>query len=255
MKFTCSYLASRASTTFTMLRLAGVAGAAFFLATASTAPAADLTQDATVRAAGTYTYYAGSPYTTTPFTTMFYPTFDRDNKLTGTAAPVSFATGYLTDGDQATAVRGWGGDSGGSPVTFDIVFDLGAVYTVSSVVVSAQDGGGARWDYTASQKVYTSLTAPVADAGLSLFGTADTDQSSVRDKSFTLNVTGAETQARYVIVRLTVGYQNAGSYGGYLKEVQINGGPAGAIPEASTSALIGGTAAALVALGVRRFRR
>lgn len=240
----------------------------------------NLTQDATVRQAGTYTYYArgnAAGDTITPFEKMFYPggelhtysgfTGGRDGTLTdngSNGAPISFSVGELTDNSNASEVRGWVDVEQVSASThstsphggqFDIVFDLGANYVISSVVVTYTDAAGWRFRKTVAntQQVFTSTGNPslVGDAGLTLFGTATAVGGATLGQ---LTFSGTSVSAQYVIFRPEMDLAtNIGgnSYGGYIYEVAINGY---AIPEPSSAAALAG----VVALGgvvLRRQRR
>ncbi len=239
----------------------------------------NLTQDATVRLAGTYTYYArgnAAGETITPFTTMFYPggelhtyagatTLGRDGTRTdnGTnGAPISFGSGELTDNSTASEVRGWinieqvssGSHSANHGGVFDIVFDLGANYVITSVDVTYTDAAGWRFSETVNgQRVFTSTANPssTGDDGLSLFATG----TASKDASLgTLTFSGTSVSAQYVIFRpeMTLAANVGGnSYGGYIYEVAINGYT---IPEPSSAVALAG----LVVLGgclTRRSRR
>lgn len=240
----------------------------------------NLTQDATVRQAGTYTYYArgnAAGVTITPFEKMFYPggvlhtyagadTLGRDGVLTdngSNGAPISFGSGELTDNSTASDVRGWidveqvtSGTHSGNPHggSFDIVFDLGANYVITSVVVTYTDASGWRFSSTVGgQRVFTSTANPsgTGDAGLSLFGTGTASSGATLG---TLAFSGPSVSAQYVIFRPEMNLSpNVGgnSYGGYIYEVAINGY---AIPEPSSSAVLFG-AFSMGAVLLRRRRR
>lgn len=263
------------------VRRAFVAAASFAAITAFASTPINLTQDADVRAAATYTYYArgnAAGETITPFTTMFYPggalhtyvsgtTLGRDGTLTddGTnGAPISFGSGELTDNSNASEVRGWidieqvsYGTHSSSPHggVFDIVFDLGANYVITSVVVTYADAAGWRFSRTVDgQKVFTSASNPtlVGDAGLSLFDTATVAATTALDvMSFT---TDSSISAQYVIFRPEMQLATSvggNSYGGYIYEIAIYGH---AIPEPSSSAALFGAFSVAVVL-LRRRRR
>lgn len=236
----------------------------------------NLIENASVRSSGTYTYYArgdANAATITPFTTMFYPgglnhsgnaTINRDNSLddgASTPGAISIGSGYLTNLTAAQSVGGWvnaenliSGTAGGSHEgSVDIVFDLGAVYTITSVVVTYTDSSGYRWSTTLNaQSVYTSVNAPTSDAGLALFGNGTAVSGSVDG---TMSITGTAIDARYVIFRpvMTIGANpNSGISGGLIDEVAIYG--YSAVPEPSSAAIAAG-AAALGCCLARRSRR
>lgn len=218
----------------------------------------NLTQDSSVRSAGSYTYYArgnASGVTVSPFTTAFYPgaslhasTGGTDGSLVDTGsngAAVSLGTGYLSDNSTATSVSGWvdveqvtsGSASSTHSGSFDTLFDLGSTYMITSVVVTYTDASGKRWTTTAnSQLVFTSLTAPTSDSGLTSFASA-TATSSATNGSMTFD--GTDIEARFVDLRfdMTLGPNaSSGSVGGIISEVAIYGY---AVPEPSTYALVG----------------
>ncbi len=266
---------------FVSLRSALAASAALAASSVFAQTSINLTQDATVRQAGTYTYYArgnAAGETITPFTTMFYPggelhtyagatTLGLDGTLVdngSNGAPISFGVGELTDNSNASEVRGWinveqvsAGTHSASPHggQFDIVFDLGANYVITSVVVTYTDAAGWRFRKTVAntQQVFTSTGNPslVGDAGLTLFDTATAVGGATLGQ---LTFSGTSVGAQYVIFRPEMDLAtNIGgnSYGGYIYEVAINGY---AIPEPSSAAALAG----VVALGgvvLRRQRR
>jgi hypothetical protein len=267
---------------FAPVRAALAAGAVLAASSAFTQTSINLTQDATVRQTATYTYYArgdAAGSTITPFTTMFYPggalhTFSPSGATIGldgsradngtNGAPIAFAAGELTDNSNASEVRGWlnveqvsYGTHSTNPHggVFDIVFDLGSAYVITSVVVTYADAAGWRFSRTQNgQQVFTSMDAPssVGDAGLSLFGTATVSATTALDTmSFSAS---AMTNAQYVVFRPEMQLSpNLGgnSYGGYIYELSIHGY---AIPEPASAAVLAG----VVALGgvmLRRNRR
>jgi hypothetical protein len=232
--------------------------AALFLAALNlpvVAETTNLTQVPAIKAAGTYTYYARGDSNGTPltnkFTTAFYPgpprggdTLDRDNgRIDGspTSMPgtIPFAYGDLTDNDNASGVSGWinieDAHGSGSVInhagTFDILFDLGAVYPISSVEVIYADSMGRRWVTTGTygdQEVSTAVSLKGAVA-------TDTDFTRFKFLRFiqgsnpgtVIFENGAPRLARYVNLRLsvTLNPDTGGSIGGYLREIRINGEP------------------------------
>jgi len=256
-----------------------VIGCGFVLALAAGSVRAqtsiDLTQDSIVRAAGSYTYYArgnGNAVAVTPFTTMFYPggslhsnkTNNYDSGLVDTGsngAAISFASGSLTNGSNTQLVNGWvnieqlvSGTANSAHVgSFDIVLNLGAAYTITSVVVTYTDQGTARWSTAANaQSIFTSVTAPATDAGLTAFGTG-TASGNVSNASMT--VTGTAIDAQYVVFRPNVTLDanpSSGSNGGMISEITIYG--YSAIPEPSAWVAIAGGAGLMAAVGSRRRR-
>ncbi|EIP98700.1 hypothetical protein OpiT1DRAFT_03165 [Opitutaceae bacterium TAV1] len=222
---------------------------------AATTPT-NLTQDTTVRENATYTYYARGNATGAAidyFTTMFFPgapshsaSGGKDNGLDDsvtTPAPISFTTGYLTDAKTNTSVSGWVNIEESTGVvtnegTFNIVFDLGNTYMITSVIVTYTDTGGQRWSKTVdAQKVYTSLTAPSSEnIPADLFGTATATQDA---NNGSLSFTGTEIIARYVTLELAMligANPNSGSAGGIISEITIMG--YSVVPEPSTTALL-----------------
>lgn len=229
--------------------------AALSAASALVAQDVDLTQYAPIKQSpnATYAYYArgdASGAAITPYTVKFYPgnphggntTTDRDGALADTgssAAPVPFASGDLTDGSTSTAVSGWidvedahgAGAADPHPGTFDILFDLGAAYAVSSVELVYTDAGGRRWvtggTYSA-QQVSTALSfqggAPT-DADFTPLA-SQTFASGATSATATFSA-GAPRPARYINLRLhaTLSPGATGSVGGYLNEVRIFGSP------------------------------
>lgn len=272
---------SSSTPAFASVRGTLAAGAVLIASSALAQTPVNLTQDATVRSTATYTYYArgnAAGETITPFTTMFYPggalhtyasgtTLGRDGTLTddgANGAPISFLTGELTDNSNASEVRGWidieqvtYGTHSTSPHggSFDIVFDLGANYIITSVTVTYADAAGWRFSRTVDgQRVFTSTSNPslAGDAGLSLFDTATVSATTALD---TLSFSASTlTDARYVILRPEMQLATSvggNSYGGYLYEVEIHGY---AIPEPSSAATLAG-AIALGGVMLRRKRR
>ncbi len=218
----------------------------------------NLTQDVTVRSAGAYTYYArgdASGVAVAPFTTAFYPgaslhasSGGTDGSLIDTGAngaSVSLSTGYLSDNSASTSVWGWidveqvtsGSASTTHNGSFDILFDLGSTYVITSVVVTYTDASGKRWTSTANtQLAFTSLTAPTSDSGLTSFASATTVGSATNGL---MTFDGADVEARYVDLRLDMSIgpnPTSGSVGGIVSEVAIYGY---AVPEPSTYALLG----------------
>jgi|GEM_PF-2216932 len=256
-----------------VLRLCGVAlFASFHSLSAQTS--SNLIEDATVRSTGTYTYYArgdANAASITPFTTMFYPgglnhsgnaTLYRDNGLddsVDTPAPVGIGSGFLTNLGAAQSVGGWvnvedlvSGSAGSSHAgSVDIVFDLGSLFTITSVVITYTDSSGYRWNTVAdAQSVFTSVTAPTSDAGLELFGNG-TAVGSVADVEMTIS--GTAIDARYVVFRpvMTIGANpNSGIASGLIDEVAVYG--YAAIPEPSSAALMLGGAGLVICLARRR---
>lgn len=198
-----------------------IAGFLASLAAASGQTIINLTQDATVRANGSYIYYQNSG-AATPFTTVLTPraTFNGGEASTESSQN-SFATGHLTDNLDNVRINGWGGSSSGT--TFDIVFDLGGVYTITEVILTYTDASGARWSTTENaQKLYLSTTAPTASTLLS--SPFNTGTFLINGTRSNLSFSGAATEARYVILDLSSGNASGGSsFGGMLVEVKING--------------------------------
>lgn len=234
----------------------------------------DLTQNPTVRAAGSYTYYArgdANAVAVTPFTKMFYPggtlhsnvTNNYDSGLVDTGsngAPISFTSGSLTNGNNTQKVNGWvnieqlvSGPANSAHVgSFDIVLNLGAVYTITSVVVTYTDQATARWTTANPQAIFTSVTAPATDAALSAFG-AGTVSGNVANALMT--VSGTAIDAQYVVFRPNMGLNanpSSGSNGGMISEITIYG--YSAIPEPSAWAALAGGAGLFAAVGCRRRR-
>ncbi|AHF91193.1 hypothetical protein OPIT5_14210 [Opitutaceae bacterium TAV5] len=216
-----------------------------------------------VRESGAYTYFArgdASRKNITPFTRMFYPgggdsakpqglhasagggLLTRDGELVDTganAAPVPVRSGELTDGvtdstRQATApVSGWinvlsRGDvseTGANTGQFDILFDLGAGYRVTKVVLWIRDQGGHRW--AGEQECYTASEfadpAKPADNDFRLFGSV----TIPKDRSSPVEFVAAPRSARYVNLRLGASVSRrpgpTASMGGILYEVEIHG--------------------------------
>lgn len=215
----------------------------------------DLTQHAPIRQSSlaTYAYYArgdasGAPIP--PYTVKFYPgdphggntTADRDGARADTgsnAVAIPLASGDLTDNDPGTSVSGWiniedahgAGASSNHPGTFDILFDLGAVYAVGSVEIVYSDSSGRRWVTSgnlADQQVSTAVSlkgATPVEADFTRFKfsrfTANTSSATAAFSS------GAPRPARYVNLRLTATLDAGvgGSIGGHLHEVRIHGDP------------------------------
>lgn len=270
-------MSSSLTPAFTSLRSALAAGAALAASSVFAQTSINLTQNATVRQAGTYTYYARGDVNSnaiTPFTTMFYPggvlhtwdtatTMGLDGTLrdsVDTPASISFSSGELTDGTNDSEVRGYinveqlTATSPNRTGSFDIVFDLGANYVITSVDVTYTDAAGWRFSRIVdSQQLFTSTANPssTGDAGLSLFDTGTVSTSATLG---TLTFSGTSVSAQYVVFRpdMQIAPNLSGSsYGAYLYEVAINGY---AIPEPSSAAALAG----VVALGgvvLRRQRR
>ncbi len=225
----------------------------------------NLTQTSSVRSSSTYTYYArgnASGTTITPFTTAFYPgaslhssSGGQDNGLVDTgsnATSISLGNGYLTDGKTNTSVSGWidieqvtsGSAASTHYGSFDLLFDLGSNYVITSVVLTYTDSSGKRWNSASdAQAAYTSLTFPSADSSLTSFATS-TAVSSATNGSMTFD--GTDITARYIDLRLNMqlgANANSGSVGGTISEVAIYGY---AIPEPSAWALLGSALVFLV---------
>lgn len=199
----------------------------------------NLTQDATVRDAGTYTYYSRATGTDA-FTTAFYPGYTassgyRDGTLAPTptaGAAISFKTGELTNGT-AGSVSSWQGAVSSSG-NFDILFDLGGNYIITSVVVTYADFSGYRWIIAANaQQVFVGTQTPT-DSNLALFSSA-TFASGINSTAKTSTFTGAETEARYVDFRGAVTASGSSNNGGVLYQVAINGY---AVPESASLGLL-----------------
>lgn len=237
-------------------KIAGVAAFVFFSVIVSAQTAINLTQDAGVRSVGTYTYYSRA---TTPFTKVFYPSgslhgsvaYDNNRIDTGNnATAISFTTGYLTDNLTSTKVNGWAGVMDANKA-IDLVFDLGDVYTLTSLTITYTDTSGARWLTGVDiQQAFTSSTAPLSDSDLTLF---DTSTATGSTSNGLMSFAGTAIDARYVVFRLTVngGAVGSGSYGGYINDVAIYGTPVSSIPEPSTYAIM--TGLSVLAFGM--FRR
>ncbi len=224
----------------------------------------DLTDDATVRANGTYTYYAEQTAgAASYFTTAFYPgpsnhdsatpsdrDGTRDDSVT-TAAAISIGAGELTDytgttPNTGTNVSGWigttsylGTSTSGNPGTFDILLNLGAVYSnISEVVVNYTDAAGHRFTTTANaQSVFYGVTAPdtTSGGGLTLFGNATAAAGTTAgNMDFT---TGSPVSAQYIDIRLNMSVPGSGtgSAGGYINSIQVL-----AVPEPPAGALLFG---------------
>ncbi|MDR1281898.1 MAG: hypothetical protein LBK99_13905 [Opitutaceae bacterium] len=256
-----------------------------------------LTDNATVRAAGNYTYYArgngvssGSdpaPETVTPFTKKFYPGAPHgvndtaakdgflsdgiDNGIYATnGASIPFASGDLTNNLTTTtdSVYGWWGvteitkTSWTPEGSFDILFDLGAAYTVTGIEIIYTDSGSRRWSTTIDiQKAYYAETlagSTPSEGDFTLFGAGATTSNA---SAGTLNITpatGASVIARYLDLRLTtqIANSNTGAYGGYLHEVRIYGYETAtpSIPEPATWAILSGAASLLTGFLIRHRR-
>ncbi|MDR1281771.1 MAG: hypothetical protein LBK99_13245 [Opitutaceae bacterium] len=212
----------------------------------------------------------------TPFTRMFYPgggggsgsakpqglhastnggPSTRDGELVDTganAAPVPVRSGELTDGvtdttRRATApVSGWinvlsRGDvseAGANTGQFDILFDLGAEYRVTKVVLWIHDqGGGHRW--SGEQECYTASEfadpAKPADNDFRLFGSLTIPKGRSTPVEFVAASPASRTSrtsltsrtARYVNLRLGASVSRrpgpTAAMGGILYEVEIHG--------------------------------
>lgn len=199
----------------------------------------NLTQDGSIRDVATYTYYSRASGTD-PFTTAFYPGYTansgyRDGGLAPTAtegAAISFKTGELTNGSLGS-VSSWQGIVS-TEGNFDIVFDLGANYIITSVVIKYADFQAYRWNIAVDvQQIYLSTDSP-ANGNLALFSSGTfvegTDTSS---RQYTFN--GTATEARYVDFRAMVKASGSSNNGGVLYQVIINGYP---IPEVSSLVLL-----------------
>lgn len=232
----------------------------------------------------------------TPFSYSFYPGPPHNNgaqaananardgaltdsvKLAGgtsTASSISVASGELTDSPSSTGTTGTGGyvgnwvgvtqttgtSSTNNPGSFDVLFNLGSIYLVSSIEVVYLDTSGERITTTiGAQKIYTAAT--LADAGaplesdFTLFG-ANTATLSTSTTGL-ISIAGTAVEAQYVDLRLMMNVSNPASstdtsQGARLLEVRVNGS-AIAIPEPSTCALIIGVGAFLICGMMRRGR-
>lgn len=215
----------------------------------------DLTQYPPIKQSpnATYAYYArggASGAAITPYTIKFYPgnphggntTTDREGTLADTgsnAASVPFASGDLTDGITSTAVSGWvdiedahgAGTADPHPGTFDILFDLGAAYPVSSVELVYTDASGRRWVTSGNYSTQQVSTALVFQGRTP----TDADFSPLSSQTFASGATsasivfsaGVPRPARYINLRLnaTLSPSPSGSVGGQLHEVRIFGSP------------------------------
>ena len=243
----------------------------------------NLTQDAGVRAAGTYSYYARGSTTSSsttpgggvsPFSSLFYTQDSKDGTLTwnglygasSNASSIGFTSGYLTDASTSTRVSGiqnvnqWTSNIAASDQqtgTSDIVFDLGSVFTITSVVITYTDATSHRWTLTTDgQSVFTSLTLPTGDSDLTLFGNQTAIANSTNGlMTFT---PAAARDARYIDLRLLNNVTKSGqpsisSYGGYISEVAIFG--YAAVPEPSSAGLLlGAIGLSLLSYKLRRKR-
>ncbi|AHF94275.1 hypothetical protein OPIT5_10210 [Opitutaceae bacterium TAV5] len=161
--------------------------------------------------------------------------------------------GYFVGVTETTATSG-----NAASGSFDIVFDLGASYTITGVEVVYTDGTSHRIDKMAgAQQVYfanslgngSSLQTSDLDAA-SWATTANTDATGL------LQFSGDSIVAQYVDLRLSVNVStlanaNEASQGPMIYEVRIYG--SSLIPEPSTWAIIGG-ALALAVIILRRLR-
>lgn len=244
----------------------------------------NLLQDATVRANGTYTYYAkGSTAATesnptgniAPWTVAFFPgsgagsQADRDSGASAqwnqsftdsNAGAISIGTGELARGGSGNAVTGWQGITGYVTATsgsFDLLFDLGATYHITSIEIVYTDAANRRWNTaSALQTAYVSEVMPSAAdyADMTQFGdrlrATPNASEGVMEFSESDGLTG-----RYVNLNLFVNADRTFeglNRGGVINEIRIYGY---AIPEPSTYALIGaGVMLAFVLVKKRRLR-
>jgi hypothetical protein len=251
----------------------------------------NLLEDVAVRAAGSYTYYArgdSAEQAVTPFTQAFYPGGIRSNDVnyaglhandnyggsgregvledTGSnGAAVPFSSGELVDGNDSTAVCGYidtvsPDNLHDSRISgyFDILFDLGAVYSIDQVNINYSDrSGGPRWGNTLaadiaydadSQQIWVAQSlagATPADSDFTLYDTG----TFVRDSEKAVESFGesvGSVNARYVVLRLAVDLlkspsASAALIGGLINEVEIIGEDLQALALGKVLLTIGGT--------------
>jgi hypothetical protein len=143
---------------------------------------------------------------------------------------------------------GSGGANSGAG-SFDLLFNLGANYDITSVVVDYAEEGG--FTLVNSQYAYVSSSAPVAGetaaSQFSQFG-ATGSGAGFTNGQFSLTFTG-NTDGQYVDLNLqnwTTAAFGTGAYGASIEQVDIYGSIV-ATPEPSTWALWAGGVLALVA--------
>jgi len=159
------------------------------------------------------------------------------------AGAISIGTGELCDAPASAGTTGTGGYVGNwvgvtgvlgttgnnRAGTFDVLFDLGAVYTIRGIELVYWDGVSERISTTVPQEVYTA--ASLADPGaptegeFSLFGSTLAAPAAGGANLFTL--AGTPVEARFVDLRMAVNVSIAEtsdtSWGARLLEVRILG--------------------------------
>ncbi|HEY9247862.1 MAG TPA: hypothetical protein VIO38_01975 [Rariglobus sp.] len=258
--------------------LLGLGALASALCTTAAAAIVDLTR--TLGSAGAYTYYAKGNASFTnlsdDFTVKFYPgyggttananTQDNIARATSGASATAFSSGKLTDGNLNSFVAGWNDIAGTAPGSslntasadhdgsFYILFDLGATYTLSDVIITYTNASGQRWSNGVNQNVYTATSFTGSIGDFTLQGSQIFDRSTT-GSNITADYTLSSISARYVLLELSGSLSAIGTYnsiGGKLVEVSILGG-ASPIPEPASVATLAGLAV-LLPLALRRRR-
>lgn len=242
----------------------------------------NLLADATVREKGTYTYYAKGNTAATesnptggiaPWTVAFFPgsgygsMADRDagasavwnqSFTASNAGAISIGSGELARSGSDNSVLGWQGitqyvvASGGN---FDILFDLGASYHITSIEIVYSDSVQRRWiTSSALQTAYVSEVMPVAASYTDMTQFGDRVRATANASEGVMTFSEDEgLTGRYVNLNLFVSASRTFddvNRGGIIHEVRIHGY---AIPEPGTYALIG--AGVMLAFVLVRKRR
>lgn len=218
-----------------------------------------------VRSVGTYTFYARGNTTVTAenptggverWTVKFLPgsnsysgatdkdsgasvTWNQQFDETNNAVSIPFAKGELTDGLIDGSVSGYNGAVNYSEKGFDLLFDLGGLYAISSVEIVYADGANRRWNTSdTSQSVWISETFPTSATSLTQLGTNKKATVNAAAGSVLTFSSAESIVGRYVNLSLFMAtsydFTTNNQNGGRIQEVRIYGH---AIPEPATIAL------------------
>ncbi|AHF91155.1 hypothetical protein OpiT1DRAFT_02462 [Opitutaceae bacterium TAV1] len=254
------------------------------LVTAQVTPVNLLIDNSTVRSSGSYTYYArGTPNVTSEnpndgiarWTVPFFPgsnsyssttdkdagatvTWNQNFGVTNNAGPISFTHGELTDGviDSTSSVSGYNG-AVNFEKGFDLLFDLGGLYSISSVEIVYSDAINRRWNTAdTKQSVWISETFPTSSSSLTQLGSNEKATLNAPAGSLLTFSSAESIVGRYVNLSLFMStsydFSSNGQNGGRIFEVRIFGTP---IPEPGTVAIWTAFVSLVVVAGVRIIRK
>lgn len=174
---------------------------------------------------------------------------------------IGFGNGYLTDGNPATVVSGWGGftawQTGGTNRGPYILFDLGAEYDLTRIDILLQTATAQNWNGAADvQHVWTAASL----SGTPGTGTAlsSADSYWTQKDSFTFTTSGTysidlsgSANARYVLLQLSAGTVDSRNSGGLISDVNFYAN----IPESSTVTLLLAAGALATCIAYKRLRK